>query len=207
MHTVNWFDCVKCANARSEMEGLTPCYYISSATTTVYRSGELGLSNDWVRWEVDGYRLPTEAEWEKAARGGASGHRFPWADDTISHGRANYNAAASYSYDLSSGGNHPDYATGDAPYTSPVGAFTANGNGVYDMSGNVYEWRWDWYDGDYYSSSPDGDPRGPASGAERVKRGGSWNDNAYACRVARRGSNLPQDESSLLGFRLVRAAQ
>jgi len=206
VHTVNWYDIVKWCNARSEKEGRTPAYYTSSARTTVYRIGQVGVENDWVEWDA-GYRLPTEAEWEKAARGGTSGSRFPWSDsNNISHSRANYYAGASYAYDLSyPEGVHPTYATGGLPYTSPVGSFGANGYGLYDMAGNVQERCWDWWGYDYYSSSPSTDPRGPSfSYPFRVCRGNSWGEDASGGRVAQRTSTYAPDYvDDRLGFRTV----
>ncbi len=204
VETVNWRDCLKWCNARSQKEGLTPCYYNEEGLTTVYKSG---TNTPYAKWDANGYRLPTEAEWEKAARGEVSGHRFPWSDvDTITHGQANYNSSSSLAYDISpTRGYHPTFNDWDYPYTSPVGYFAANGYGLYDMAGNVWEWCWDWYSSTYYGSSPGSDPRGPTSGSDRVIRGGSWADDASYCRTAYRGRRTPLYASIDLGFRSVRS--
>jgi len=206
---VNWYDCVKWVNARSQREYLTPCYYVDAGHTVIYKSGNYDIAEANVDWTANGYRLPTEAEWERAARGGASGHRYPWADDTIRHSRANYFAAPlSYDYDTSpTSGYHPDYTSGGTPHTSPVGSFAPNGYGLYNTAGNLWEWSWDWYGGSYYASSPGTDPRGPASGSYRVLRGGGWNNNAVGSRVADRAFSSPGIVYNNVGFRLVRAAQ
>jgi formylglycine-generating enzyme required for sulfatase activity len=210
---VNWYDAVKWCNARSEMQSLAPCYYTSSAQATVYRIGDLNVSNSWVNWSANGYRLPTEAEWEKAARGGAVCHRFPWGDtNVITWSRANYEGdPAHFSYDLStSNTNNPTFsADGVEPYTSPAGYFAPNGYGLCDMAGNVWEWCWDWYDDAWYSntSATQNDTRGPAAGASgfRVLRGGSWYDSAEYARCSYRGYDITPDAVySNIGFRCVR---
>ncbi len=138
VHSVNWYDCVKWCNAKSEMEGRSPAYTVNGA---VYRTGQ---SSPACNLSGGGYRLPTIDEWEYAARGGLSGRRFPWGD-TVSHAYANY-YASTYSYESgTTSGCHPSYSNGGTPYTAPVGSFASNGYGLYDMAGNVWEWCNDVY--------------------------------------------------------------
>jgi formylglycine-generating enzyme required for sulfatase activity len=203
VHTLNWYDAVKWCNARSEMEGLVPVYYTSPAHTTVYRTGQFDIPNDWVKWNANGYRLPTEAEWEKAARGGVAGNRFPWGD-RISHEQANYWAGVEAPYDASHpAGFHPTFATGVQPHTSPVQAFPPNGYGLHDMAGNLHQWCWDWWSESYDKTLPQTDPRGPTWGETRVIRGGGWHSSATDCRSASRYGN-PMVRGFSIGFRTVR---
>jgi formylglycine-generating enzyme required for sulfatase activity len=149
---ISWFDVVKWLNARSEKEGRSPVYYTNASQTTVYRTGNLDLSNNLVAWLANGYRLPTDAEWEYASRGGLVGKRYPWGD-VLDSTRANYDRGTSTS----------------------VGSYPANGYGLHDMAGNVWEWTWD-RDSTDYSMDASGitDPHGTSTGLLRVRRGGSY---------------------------------
>lgn len=200
---VNWYDCVKWCNARSRQEGLSPAYYLSEARTAVYTNGVIDLTSNCVDWSANGYRLPTEAEWEKAARGGLRGHWFPWPSyggsytQHIDGGMANYLASGD-PYD--NGTTPVGYYDGNQ---TPAGPDTANGFGLYDMAGNVWEWCWDWYAG--FPAEHQIDPLGPGSGTERSQRGGSWGNVVQnGVVIADRGHNAPSFAYIHHGFRCVR---
>jgi formylglycine-generating enzyme required for sulfatase activity len=169
---VSWFDAVAYCNALSQREGLTPAYTIAGENVTWHR-------------RANGYRLPTEAEWEYACRAGTTG-AFN-TGDTISTGQVNYNDNTKETY---------------RQQTTDVGNFASNPWGLYDMHGNVEEWCWDW-DGEY-STADQTDPAGAASGSSRVLRGGGWYRLAQHVRSAYRSYNTPGDRNSSYGFRVVR---
>jgi len=175
---VTWFGAVAYCNWLSQREGLTPCY-----------SGNGKLTQ--CDFSANGYRLPTEAEWEYAARGGPKSLGYLYA-----------------------GSNDPDevawYGVNSGGRMHPVGQKKPNELSLYDMSGNLFEWCWDWYDEYYYVVSPADDPQGPGPpvttnprGGERVRRSGSWREAAYSIRTTARSADYATYVGDT-GFRLVR---
>lgn len=165
-----------------------------------------GTTAPTVNWTANGYRLPTEAEWEKAARGGVSGKRFPWGTDTISHNEANFYNIGGEIYQAGTTDFHQNYGTEILPYTAPVGIFSANEYGLHDMAGNVWEWCWDWYDASFYINNAS-NPHGPSSGVYRIFRGGCWYNFAFNCRSACRSDLvIPSFADYGSGFRAARSS-
>ena len=227
MNMVNWYDAIKWCNARSELEGRTPVYYTDSSYDSIYKKGEIDLDESQVAWNFSGYRLPTEGEWEFAARGNAYSLNYPWGN-VLDGSRANY------------------FQSGD-PFdnaSTPVGYFNGNQKiidaansfngenvkaknqiskfGLYDIVGNVSEWCWDWYYDSWYSESKsrEKDTRGPSfdfvlanTGSNimtRVARGGNFRakpdaDFGNEVRIAYRNTFLPTSTLRRLGIRCVRA--
>ncbi len=181
---VSWYDVVEYCNWLSEQQGLTKVYEIN---------GKAIAPN----WTANGYRLPTEAEWEYAARDGGKKVRFGNGKDVIDPNDINFDASESYKKPYSVVGEYRQQ-------TVPVGSLNSpNALGLHDMSGNVREWCWDWY-GDYLTAEQT-NPRGADMGTNRVHRGGSWLGNPRHCRAANRYHWDPSFRNNVIGFRLARS--
>ena len=186
---VSWWDAVTYCNALSEYEGLEQCYKLRGCKGTVGGGcdditcvGNYKCSGfDFVGLDCKGYRLPTEAEWEYAARA--------------------QNTGSAYSTNL---GDIAWYKDNSSSKTHRVGQKLPNTWGLYDMLGNVWEWTGDWYDSEY-SNHPQTDPIGPKKGSSRILRGGSWDYNTHHCRLAFRDGYEPVDRNDDLGFRPARS--
>ena len=199
---VSWSDALVYCNKRSRAEGLTPCYSISASTDpndwgTVPTSSDRTWNAVECNWNANGYRLPTEAEWEYAARAGDN-----TVDSLTYSGTRDVNELGDYAwyYDDS---NYTTYIVG----THKVGTKLPNAYGLYDMSGNVWEWCWNWSTDKYDTEAEGGsDPTGSSAGSHRVLRGGCWWFDSDYCAVSCRGGFYPSLRDLDRGFRLVRAS-
>lgn len=186
---VKWYDAVKFCNKKSIQEGLTPCYSKDNSTNPDNWTGNPETDESWANitcdWTANGYRLPTEAEWEFASKGGNSTQHFTYS------GSNNIGEVAWYS--SNSNGR-----------SQSIGRKSPNELGIFDMTGNLFEWCWDFYND--YSATNQNNPTGPVSGTYRVVRGASWNVNHEISHVTFRSGKTPILSQNSVGFRLVRNA-
>jgi formylglycine-generating enzyme required for sulfatase activity/uncharacterized protein YegL len=180
VETVNWYEAVDFCNKLSEKEGLSPCYS---------GSGDAIVCD----WNANGYRLPTEAEWEYACKAGSSTDFY--------NGSLTNSSCSPLDANLDKIGW---YCGNENTKTRDVGQKEPNAFGLYDMSGNVWEWCWDWYVSTYYTNTAVTDPRGASTGTHRVLRGGSWLFDAFYCRSSARSGSFPYYRYSSYGFRISR---
>ncbi|UCH98747.1 MAG: SUMF1/EgtB/PvdO family nonheme iron enzyme [Candidatus Aminicenantes bacterium] len=174
VESISWYDAIEYCNKRSQKENLTPCYKGSGDEITC-------------NFDANGYRLPTEAEWEYACRGGTQSQNYTY-----------------------SGSNNPEEVGWFAKNTDriqPIGHKKPNELGIHDMSGNVMEWCWDWFGFDYYKNSPTGNPRGPSSGIRRILRGGYARGPERLLSSTTRTPYKPNYAVAVFGLRVVRTAK
>ena len=197
MTFVSWYDAVEYCNWRSQQEGLTPCYTIDKDNKDPNNQNK----DDALKWTItcnfnaNGYRLPTEAEWEYAARERGRKVRFGNGKDIADPEEINFCGLEQFKQPYSVVGVY-------RAKTTAVASFVPNALELYDMSGNVWEWCWDW--GAWYEAASQQNPKGPVNGEYRGLRGGSWGDSPNNVRAAYRGGGSPVERGSIIGFRCAR---
>jgi sulfatase modifying factor 1 len=191
---VSWFDAVRYCNWRSERDGLRPCYRIEAD----------GVRCDFT---ADGYRLPTEAEFEYALRCCGKNRKYPWGDgDPMVEGTPIANIKDETAHQKKGWKKFWEGYEDGYVFTSPVSALASNELGLHDMGGNVYQWCWDWFDEGYYSAGITMNPRGPESGEKRSARSSGFGCPIYRSRASNRGAAVPSNSFENTGFRLARSA-
>lgn len=194
VRSVSWYDAVRWCNARSQRENLNPVYYADPGYTVLYTNRTLQRISVHAKWTANGYRLPTEAEWERAARGVVPGREYPWGNIPAAKTLANYGSGTDF---------------------KQVAQYPTNDFGLWDMAGNVWEWCWDGYGEKYYSTlvsdsnaqgEPVLNPAGPSAFDRRIIRGGSAGSNPDDLTCARRNAYDPDVYLVYFGFRCVRSA-
>ena len=193
VESVTWFDALEFCNRLSKLDGLAPYYRLEAIER---HEGKITGADVKVLGGT-GYRLPTEAEWEFASRAGSGGPYHAVEGKATMRGNFQYRRAVLYGASTKIGG---------LGRTVEVGSYAPNLSGLHDTHGNVAEWCWDWYGKDYYSDSPEVDPRGPQTGNHRVVRGGSWLVKQSSCRCATRFWQVPSEGKYYVGFRVARDA-
>ena len=183
VESVNWYEAVIFCNTLSSLYKLNPCYSVKGFDVKTLSDNSPQWKDLECNFEANGFRLPTEAEWEYAANGGVLA-QYSGSDNLDEVGWYGENSNIT---------------------THNVGEKKPNGFGLYDMSGNVSEWCWDWYEA-YNPISKKIDPHGPAAGRVRVRRGGSWLDDAVQCTTTCREYSAPNGKAGTLGFRICRKA-
>jgi len=206
VQNVNWYHAIAFCNKLSLAEGLTPVYRVTVGgsevnwSTLTYANIPISSNADWdgatADWNANGYRLPTEMEWMWAAMGAPEDGQGGGTNTT------GYTKAFAGSTGINAIGDYAWYVNNSDGKTHPAGTKLPNELELYDMSGNVLEWCWDWYD--TYPTGSIEDYRGPASGSDRIFRGGSWGDGEDYCIASWQGCNFPYSSSHVDGFRVVR---
>ncbi len=204
VQNLTWYEAVLFANLLSAQRGLTQCYYVDASFSLPLDASNYTVGPFYCDWDAEGYRLPSEGEWEYFCRAGTT-TPFWILEPNYTSADCDWTSAPGMYPSLETAAWFWGNCVSLYPLPS-VGTKTANPLGLRDVHGNVWEWCWDWYLTDY-PTFPVTDYQGPETGSLRMRRGGSWSSFALSCRSACRGQMSPGNRYYLVGFRLVRTAR